>query len=103
MPSPKRSTASTRLRSSIDEAHGATSRPSSSQPSSGWTGSTIAGSGAHRLHPAGRSRGTLIRHAERQSHGRVTQTIWPPAKPERFSFRRRKGYGEDRRTTPKSL
>ena len=37
-PSPKRSTASTRLRSSIDEAHGATS-----QPSSGWTGSTIAG------------------------------------------------------------
>ena len=42
-PSPTRSTASTRLRSSIDEARGATSRPSSSQPSSGWTGSTIAG------------------------------------------------------------
>ena len=41
--------------------------------------------GAHRLHPAGRSRGTLLRHAERQSHGRVTQTKWPPAKPERFS------------------
>ena len=42
-PSPKRSTVSTKLKSSIDEARGATSRPSSSQPSSGWTGSTIAG------------------------------------------------------------
>ncbi len=41
-------------------------------------------SGAHRLHPAGRSRGTLLRHAERHSHGRVTQTKSPPAKPERF-------------------
>ena len=28
-------------------------------------------SGAHRLHPAGRSRGTLLRHAEQLSHGRV--------------------------------
>ena len=42
-PSPQRSTASTRLRSSIDEARGATSRPSSSRPSTGWTGLTIAG------------------------------------------------------------
>ena len=42
-PSPKRSTASTRPRSSIVAHRGATSRPSSSQPSSGWTGSTIAG------------------------------------------------------------
>ena len=42
-PSPKRSTASTRLRSSIDVDRGATSRRSSSQLSSGWTGSTIAG------------------------------------------------------------
>jgi hypothetical protein len=42
-------------------------------------------SGAHRLHPPGRSRGTLLRHAERHTHGRVTQTKWPPAKPERFN------------------
>ena len=42
-PSPKRSTASTRPKSSIDADRGGTSRPSSSQPSSGWTGSTIAG------------------------------------------------------------
>jgi hypothetical protein len=36
---PRRSTAFTRLRSSIDADRGAPSRPSSSQPSSGWTGS----------------------------------------------------------------
>ena len=30
--------------------------------------------GAHRQHPAGRSRGTLLRHAGRASHGSVTQT-----------------------------
>ena len=45
-------------------------------------------SGTHRLHPAGRSRGALLRHAERPSHGRVTQTIWPPAMPERFTSNR---------------
>jgi len=28
----------------------------------------------------------LLRHAEQHSHGRVTQTKWPPAKPERFSW-----------------
>ena len=39
----KRSMASTRPRSFTDEGRGATSRLSSSQPSSGWTGSTIAG------------------------------------------------------------
>src|SRR6201996_4743430 len=37
-PSPKRSMVSTKLKSSINGARGATSRPSSSQPSSGWTG-----------------------------------------------------------------
>ena len=42
-PSPKRSTVSTRPSSSIDADHGARSRPSSSRPWSGWTGSTIAG------------------------------------------------------------
>jgi putative transposase len=42
-PSPKRSMASTKPRSSIDADRGVTSRPSSSQPSSGWTGSTIVG------------------------------------------------------------
>jgi hypothetical protein len=40
--------------------------------------------GAHRQHPAGRSRGTLLRHAGRASHGGVTQTKRPPANPGRF-------------------
>jgi hypothetical protein len=39
----------------------------------------------HRQHPAGGSRGTLLRHAGRTSLGRVTQTKRPPANPERFS------------------
>ena len=43
--------------------------------------------GAHRLHAAGRSRGTLLRHAERHSHGGVTQTKRPPAKPARLLIR----------------
>ena len=42
-------------------------------------------SGAHRLHSAGRSRGTLLRHADQLGHGGVTQTKRPPAKPEPFS------------------
>ena len=50
--------------------------------------------GTHRLHPAGRSRGALLRHAERPSHGRVTQTIWPPANPERFTLPIRPAPGE---------
>src|ERR1700716_873683 len=37
--------------------------------------------GAHRQHPAGRSRGTLLRHAGTTCHGRVTQTKWPPDEP----------------------
>jgi len=41
--------------------------------------------GVHRQHPAGRSRGALLRYAERASRGRVTQTKRPPAKPVRFS------------------
>jgi transposase InsO family protein len=40
--------------------------------------------GAHRQHPAGRSRGTLLRHAGRASYRGVTQTKWPPANPARF-------------------
>src|SRR5690606_23117071 len=40
--------------------------------------------GAHRLHPAGRSRGTLLRYARRAGHGSVTQTKMPPAIPARF-------------------
>src|ERR1700729_3421344 len=40
--------------------------------------------GTHRQHPAGRSRGALLRHAERASHGRVTQTKQPSINPERF-------------------
>ena len=34
--------------------------------------------GAHRQHPAGRSRGTLLRHAGTTCHGGVTQTKWLP-------------------------
>src|SRR5690606_26660250 len=40
--------------------------------------------GAHRQHPAGRSRGTLLRYARRAGHGSVTQTKMPPANPARF-------------------
>ena len=40
--------------------------------------------GAHRQHPAGRSRGALLCHAGRASHGRVTQTKRPPENPGRF-------------------
>ena len=36
-------------------------------------------------HPAGRSRGTLLRHAGTTCHGGVNQTKWPPTNPERFS------------------
>src|ERR1700716_2389381 len=42
--------------------------------------------GAHRQHPAGRSRGTLLRHAGTTCHGGVTQTKWPPTNPGRFMF-----------------
>jgi transposase len=38
-----------------------------------------------RQHPAGRSRGTLLRHAGTTSHGGLTQTKRPPANPGRFS------------------
>ena len=41
-------------------------------------------SAAHRKHTACRSRRTLLRHAGRNSHGRITQTKWPPANPARF-------------------
>ena len=41
--------------------------------------------GAHRQHPAGRSRGTLLRHAGTTCHGGVTQTKWPPTNPGRFN------------------
>src|SRR5690606_26941571 len=41
--------------------------------------------GAHRQHPAGRSRGTLLRYARRAGHGSVTQTKMPPAIPARFT------------------
>src|SRR3982074_300931 len=44
--------------------------------------------GAHRQHPAGRSRGTLLRHAGTTCHGGVTQTKWPPTNPGRFSVPR---------------
>ncbi len=41
--------------------------------------------GAQRQHPAGRSRGMLLRHARRVGHGGVTQTKRPPANPARFN------------------
>ena len=34
--------------------------------------------GAHRQHPAGRSRGTLLRHAGTTCHGGVNSTKWLP-------------------------
>jgi hypothetical protein len=44
-----------------------------------------AAPGAHRQHPAGRSRGTLLRYAGTACHGGVTQTKRPPANPGRFT------------------
>ena len=44
-----------------------------------------AAPGAHRKHPAGQSRGTPLRYAGAVSYGGVTQTIWPPPNPTRFS------------------
>jgi hypothetical protein len=38
----------------------------------------------YRQHPAGRSRGALLRHTGKASHGGVTQTKRPPANPGRF-------------------
>src|SRR5580704_2547328 len=40
--------------------------------------------GTHRQHPAGRSRGALLRHAGSTSYGGVTQTKQPPENPGRF-------------------
>ena len=37
-----------------------------------------------RKHPAGRSRGTPLRHARAVRHGGVAQTKWPPPNPARF-------------------
>jgi hypothetical protein len=51
--------------------------------------------GAHRQHPAGRSRGTLLRHAGTTCHGGVTQTKWLPTNPGRFTALN-KMYGECR-------
>jgi alkylation response protein AidB-like acyl-CoA dehydrogenase len=42
--------------------------------------------GAHRQHPAGRSRGTLLRHARRAKAGGVAQTERPPENPGRFNW-----------------
>src|SRR6202035_5658695 len=42
--------------------------------------------GAHRQHPASRSRGTLLCHDRATRHGGVTQTKQPPANPGRFIF-----------------
>lgn len=58
--------------------------PVESQPWNWWTGSTTAAPGAHRQHPTGRSRGTLLRHARGTGYGGVPQTKWPPRKPGRF-------------------
>src|SRR5689334_22230916 len=41
--------------------------------------------GAHRQHPAGRSRTTLLRPAGTTRHGGITYTKWPPANPGRFT------------------
>src|SRR3979409_1723215 len=53
-------------------------------PGMGGLVQQTAAPGAHRQHPAGRSRGTLLRHAGTTSHGGLTQTKRPPANPGRF-------------------
>src|SRR5271156_2542596 len=85
MLSPKPSTVSTKPRSSIGADHGGHSRLSSSRRWSGWTGSTIAGCWSPSASSRQPKPRTLLRHAERHSHGRVTQRKWPPANPERFN------------------
>ena len=84
MLSPRRSTVSTRPRSSIGAGHGGHYKPSSSRPGMGGLVQQPAALGAHRQHPAGRSRGTLLRHAGTTGHGGMTQTKWPPTNPGRF-------------------
>ena len=69
---------------------GAHSRPSSSLLWNGSIGSTTGGSWSPSEHPAGRSRGTPLRHARAVRHGGVTQTKWPPTNPARF-IRRSEG------------
>ena len=56
-----------------------------------------AAPGAHRKHPAGRSRGTPLRHAGAVRHGGVIQTKWPPPNPARFRQLKRKDaqYGRE--------
>ena len=85
-PSPKRSMASTRPRSSIDAGHGETSKPSSSQPWNGSTGSTTAGCWS----PSATSRQPKPRNAitpswKSQPWRHITQTKWPPENPGRFT------------------
>jgi hypothetical protein len=46
--------------------------------------SASAAPGAHRQRSSGRSRGALLRHTGKASHGGVTQTKRPPANPGRF-------------------
>jgi hypothetical protein len=84
MLSPKPSMVSTRPRSSTGAGHGGHSRLSSSRRWTGWTGSSPAAA-AHRQHPAGRSRGTLLCHDGATRHGGVTQTKQPPANQGRFT------------------
>ena len=44
-----------------------------------------AAPGAYWQHPAGRGRGTLLRHVGKTNHGSVTQTKQPPENPGRFT------------------
>jgi hypothetical protein len=81
---PRPSTASTRPRSSIDAGRGARSRPSSSRPWNGSTGSTIAGRWSLSATYRRPKPGLLPRYVGSSSNGRMTQTKPPPTNPAWF-------------------
>jgi transposase InsO family protein len=85
-PSPRRSMASTKPRSSTDAAPGAAMRRWSLPRSNGSTGSTIAGFSSPSATCRPPRLKTATTHSLRSPRSpRRTQTKWPPANPVRFS------------------
>ena len=84
--SPKRSTASTRPRSSIDAGRGASFEAVEFATLEwvDWFNNRRLLEPIGNIPPA-EAEATLLRHAGTTSHGGVTQTKWPPANPGRFT------------------
>jgi hypothetical protein len=75
---PRRSTVSTRPRSSVAVAVAQLRGRRIRDADLGRLIQQSPAAGVHRQHPAGRSRGTLLRHAGRACPGGATQTKQPP-------------------------